>query len=281
MSKTIYSQSRLKCYLTCQRKYLFSYIDDIQPRKKNEPLVFGTIIHSMLEEYYKKGTLNFSIYSLKDMFVEEGLGQRGMTCGIKASALLESYIKKYKIGEYRRYNVEKTFLMIINFRNRKLHLKGILDLSNDIEIVDHKVMGQLNDVTTSKYYNNYQICYYFLLHPAAQKFTMNFIKRPGQFLGKKEGIDDFNKRVHKLVSSRKNEFFKRITFYREEFEPEELLKQIYTVIEEIEIKTRIMETHPNEVEWFPQVGYCKGCDYWEICASDGRVNRKKFSVGGK
>lgn len=44
------SQSKMKTYRRCRRAYHFKYVEEIRKKSKKRPLVFGTLIHRMIEE---------------------------------------------------------------------------------------------------------------------------------------------------------------------------------------------------------------------------------------
>src|SRR5690606_1207928 len=52
-----YSASKLQTFLDCPRKFYFSYIDkvfpDIQLEKDFDPMTSGTIIHEIIERFFK------------------------------------------------------------------------------------------------------------------------------------------------------------------------------------------------------------------------------------
>jgi len=51
--KTVLTNSALKTFKTCARKYYWRYIEQITPRETPEALALGTAVHSFLECFYK------------------------------------------------------------------------------------------------------------------------------------------------------------------------------------------------------------------------------------
>lgn len=44
--------SEVDTFLSCRRKYKYSYVDLLEPKRKQKPLYFGTLMHQWLQTYY-------------------------------------------------------------------------------------------------------------------------------------------------------------------------------------------------------------------------------------
>jgi hypothetical protein len=71
------SNSSLTTYQTCQKKWQWSYVEKLKPRKKSGALTLGTIIHKAFDMYYKP-TSTKDIVSYIDSAYKEELSKVGI-----------------------------------------------------------------------------------------------------------------------------------------------------------------------------------------------------------
>lgn len=50
----IITHSSLECFKSCRHKYKLRYLDGIVPKKKSDALLFGSAMHAVLEQYFKR-----------------------------------------------------------------------------------------------------------------------------------------------------------------------------------------------------------------------------------
>lgn len=55
------SFSRINRYLTCPEQYRLYYVERLRPRLDNASLVFGTVIHLAIADFFRTGEIRWSI----------------------------------------------------------------------------------------------------------------------------------------------------------------------------------------------------------------------------
>lgn len=175
LSKRVWSATSLKTYLHCKRKYYLHYIAQIKEHHfslKPQNFEIGTVIHSVLEQFYSKQTkldedtqntvLNDSFDLLKQknpfMLLDFALWKRK----------LEKFIANEKLEfVHKQKSVYKTEMPFsITYEN--IALKGVIDRidigKEFFEIIDYKTSSSLN-VDTQKTYEkstDFQLEFYYL-----------------------------------------------------------------------------------------------------------------------
>jgi RecB family exonuclease len=102
------SATKLKTYLSCQRKFYYRYIKQLdEPQKITpslDPAEIGSLLHQMLYEIYTK-TANFDIYKLP-LYLSQSFAKAKKACDIKSAYVLSIWEKKMEAfcqKEMQRY----------------------------------------------------------------------------------------------------------------------------------------------------------------------------------
>jgi ATP-dependent helicase/nuclease subunit B len=175
LSKLVWSATSLKTYLECKRKYYLKNIVKIKEHHfslKPQNFEIGTIIHSVLEQFYSKYSkldentkndiLNDYFQSLKQqnpfMQLDFALWKK------KLEHFIVNEKKEFVQKEKRVYKTEMPFA--ITYEN--IALKGVIDRidigKNFLEIIDYKTSRSIS-VDTLKTYEktvDFQLVFYYL-----------------------------------------------------------------------------------------------------------------------
>lgn len=97
-----FSASKFQAYLDCPRKFYFSYVDKVFPNlalmKDFDPMTSGTIIHRIIELYYKRGLSPEKVSELTTEVMEEHIQER------KLQLPRETYLQRRLIFNHRAMN---------------------------------------------------------------------------------------------------------------------------------------------------------------------------------
>jgi hypothetical protein len=97
------SNSEVGSWLTCQRKYHFEYVMDLEPKVQSTPLTKGILIHAMLEEYYIGKSESLTEEECREMATEPLM--RAMTEGLLPVDEL-GYLRDLVYGYFIRYELD-------------------------------------------------------------------------------------------------------------------------------------------------------------------------------
>ena len=282
----VLTNSRASCYLTCPRKHDIAYNRGIRPTTVSHALNFGTLMHKLLESYWKHGeTLRVS---------SDGVHPLDWA---KATALMRGYIERW----HRVDEDAKTLAVELAFecplldpetmdRHPIYRMGGKLDLiierGGTLCIMDHKTTSE--DISpASRYWDRVsmspQMTQYFVgaesLGHHCTEFVFDVIRKPTISLldatpeesrkYKKDGtlyanqrefsetIEDYSTRLEDDIGSRPEFYFQRRSFRRDDAMVRDHLRDIWNIAPAL--------VWPS----FKNPDSCKkfgDCEYLPICA---------------
>jgi hypothetical protein len=279
-----FSPTKLRTFVTCERKYKYQYIDRLAPLIYQRPLEFGSMGHTILEKYYIHKQLTDdgkeSSFSLTDILAEirearEAIGFSGNTVQFfeqdmaALEGMLIAYVAKYNNFEkdYHILGVEQRILS--EQRYAGIQLEGIIDALWTDEngkhwVVDHKFMSRINETWVRKMPLDYQTHTYIKLAnewlaakglDPVRGILFNVIKKPTKRLKQKQSIREYMMEISSDYIERPGEFYHRVpvivtTQHRADFE--EFLNRV---------SADMLRAH--ELESFRQNVY--QCDVMGVC----------------
>lgn len=170
LSKLKWSATALKSYLTCKRKYYFSYIKNIKDHNislKPQSFEIGNIIHNCLEEAVKQNNLNIE-------FINNYLTSYQKS---NPYLILELELWKKKMVDFIAYeNIRRDNKIVIDkaelpfeLKYNDITIKGKIDRidkysDGSYEILDYKTSSNLKIDTIKTYENStdFQLEFYYL-----------------------------------------------------------------------------------------------------------------------
>ena len=168
LTKFQWSASSLKIFLQCRRKFYLQYILKIKEHTislKPKNFELGEIIHSILEEYYKSASFEYS--KIEELFLKYKSDNPFLILE------LEIWKKKLKdFYEYEKYRLKNRKIIALeqdfNLKFEEFSLKGVIDrvdiFEDKYEVIDYKTSNNLK-VDTSRTFENsddFQLEFYYL-----------------------------------------------------------------------------------------------------------------------
>lgn len=253
------SASKLKTYKACKRKYELSYIENLEPIKKEEALEIGSTYHSYVEKI------------LKGEYNEYAYGSMTTANDAKMVAMLyafEKYIKPYlpKVVE-----TEKPFEICID-KNKNYILNGIIDaVAEDGTIIEHKTTSLALD---EKYQQRLdwddQVPIYMLANDTTE-CIYTVCQKPTIRMKKDEDLLDFCNRCKKWYDENPNE---KVGVFKIKAKQEDVLEEYGELI-------AMCNEMENTKIFYKNASNCSimGCPYSSICLNYDKdavlVNFKK------
>ncbi len=171
------SYSRIQKYLTCPEQYRLHYIEKLRPRVQSASLVFGSVMHLTLAEYFRRGanpveTFNREWQALHSVEMRYSRSDSWQKLKDTGNTLLRKFCQEeaWKFG--RTISVEQPFTL--GFSNLDRPLIGTIDLVAEVQgkrtVIDFK--------TAASDFENYevvladQLTVYALAEPAAEQFAL-------------------------------------------------------------------------------------------------------------
>ncbi|MCK4440434.1 MAG: PD-(D/E)XK nuclease family protein, partial [Sulfurovaceae bacterium] len=161
MTKITWSSTRLKTFLTCQRKYYYIYEQQLRPKKDNE-LNEGLFLHKLLENLFKEQSFFESFDDMKremdkllDKLLESKTPKINYTKLLwkaKLTKLIEQQILHFKAG-WRVIELEKQIVGEIDGVNFKGVVDRIDQYTTHTLILDYK-SGSIIEANRSKNLEN-------------------------------------------------------------------------------------------------------------------------------
>lgn len=228
------SASSTKTYSSCAKKYYYSYINKIYPRKEWAHLTLGSFTHSCLEQFHESWLKdkNLELSSLMGQAFSDQRNNFKLTDEQleDAKAMLQDYL--FQVERNGMPNVlsnEESFEIVIeNYLMRGFIDRIDVDKDGLFHIIDYKTSK------TDKYMDEFQLLVYGVAlkrkHPTIEKIRGSYVllRQSSRLLTYEFDVDDLLKCENKIV-----EFGKSIE---------------------------------NEVEWATNPSpLCKWCDFYEPC----------------
>lgn len=249
------SASSIGGYVDCGLAYRFSKIDKIKPEFVPDALVYGSVIHQVLEFYHHQRMIGDkpSLMELTALFekkwtiqIEETpdiqfkRGKDAQSLLLEGKSLLATYYTSYPDSGYRVIALEEAFRFEVS--GLPLPIIGAIDMLEEDEagtiiITDHKTTARA--YSTDEIDQNFQMTIYGMAMKAAGYGDREIILR-----------------LDCLIKTKKPRFEQYYTVRSEEDE-HRALRKIQSVWEGICKGVFI----PNDGSW-----KCKGCSYQRHCA---------------
>ena len=148
MAKSIQlSSSKIQTFLSCRRKYWFSYVENLKPITREAPLSFGSSLHSALELMFKNGngkaTCKEELYkAIVDSYTPDELLASGCEPDV---ALLAALAFDKSVGwrsSWEFLNVEPSF-EVSTGHGKKLvgRYDGIIRVNGSLYVLEHKTVS--------------------------------------------------------------------------------------------------------------------------------------------
>jgi len=263
-TKTI-TTSSLTSFAHCPRRYFYSYIKKIRPKETPLPILIGLWGHYRLANIYAGNSQNLE-HRKPEQNLPEGVD-------IYVDELINQYVRVYaeEIEKYRSQSelfVEREFAVPLK---KGYELAGVYDIYDEDSktIYDHKFKTLLG---TEKVEAENQASAYLLALPQAERFCINMLCTSALKQKKNENPEDYRKRLADLASKKPGTFFKRVYFYRSEFNLELFKKKVEYYIHKI-------ETAQWEFEGFYSM-QCRNCPFSDIC-NTGVVGENYVEAGSE
>lgn len=235
MTMETFSATKIREFVTCQKRYQYRYVDGLAPRAYIRALEFGSIGHKFLEEYYKS-LRDGTPYDTKAVAeqIKEARGLEGFdaysmqtfeTDVFTACGMIEAYINHYKSDNelYEVLLVEQMLQYSSKFNDRIL--RGVPDVilkerkSKFVWIVDHKFLTNITEGLVKKLPLDYQIQAYLKMgkewlaktHPdlILRGAIYNVVRKPSKKLKKNQTLTEYQHELFEDYSLRPEEFFYR------------------------------------------------------------------------
>lgn len=230
-----FSASKIRQFLSCEKKYEYKYVDGLLPRTYQRALEFGSIGHKFLENWYThlKDGGEFNLKAISETIkTDRGLEdfdsfttQAFETDLYTVHGMIAAYTKFYENDpkQWEILAVEQLIDYAQSFEG--IHLRGIPDLvvkernSDFVWIIDHKFLAQITQGLLKKLPLDIQVHMYLKmvkqyinkLYPELKirGVIYNIVRKPGIRQKKDESLEAFQLRLFKDYSDRPEEFFFR------------------------------------------------------------------------
>ena len=272
--ETQISHSKLSTYKRCRRCYYYTYILGLQRKVPQINMEVGNLFHIEMSILHEIDTVLVKKYQNDSIDYRTDL------------------VKKYRNIETSEVNLPKELRNIdtmievyptLNMKKPKalaerwasaaindIHILAKLDLQIENEnreteiIYDWKWSGNPDFYT--HFTTRHQAAMYFLLKEKAQSITFRCFRKPALKYKHKETEDQYYHRVKEDINDRPKYYINDKTFYRSEYDLDELLDEITFFCNEI------LENIEHGIKAFPQEdsgcwAYSSWCDYLPICQS--------------
>lgn len=197
------TQSLLTIYLQCRVKFLLK-VNRYYIPATSTALHFGSMVHTLLEQYYKTGKYDSANYKSDEIVIDQQEVERQKAV---AEALLNVYVKVYKDSFT---NIEETLAVKFNGVTLRLKIDGI----DKNYVVDHKTKSRIDedallDVLTFDFQSLFYITALELHFKKDFKGAYNnIIRNPAHKQGK-DTLKDFQVRLQSEIEAEPDHFFKR------------------------------------------------------------------------
>lgn len=239
MMLTSFSVSRMREFLSCEKRYEYKYVMNLAPRTYARALEFGNMGHKFLELYYEhirqgntpetydfdgveklirteRGEEDFDAFS-KQAFETDMYALKGM---------IPSYINYYK-EDTKKFEVLLTELMMKDdIIYEGITFKGKPDLvvaersTGYVWVVDHKFLAQVTQGLIRKLPLDYQVHAYLKMMEVYLKtlnrpelklrgVIYNIVKKSGKRVKKDQSISDYQQELFADYTEKPQEYFFR------------------------------------------------------------------------
>jgi hypothetical protein len=199
------------------------------------PLYFleSQLGHELVQEHLGGKKIDWSIY--KEMEDDEIARLKALVSSLVLFSIenpaFEAQIEKEKDG---------------------LFFLGFLDILANKEAVELKFVSSFDWRESWKS----QIGFYFWLEPSLERILLALFKKPKTSKANSETIEDFSLRLSKSIQRRPRDYYSEIIFRREEFDYEEIEREIQVLLDYSKWVERLR---------FRNTSACDLCEYIDLC----------------
>lgn len=286
--KALLTNSSRNCLNDCKRKYYYKYILGYRPVKRSEALYFGSLMHKLLEIWWKEN-LGMALHWLH----QQEINEYNKFHFQKARALINCYDLKWCDSRYDNPVVEKKYRFpLFNVKtkrqSKKFDLGGKCDVIVGKTLIEHKTTVDPIDASSNywkKLSMDAQISGYYLgaesLDMKCDDCIYDVIKKPKQIPYKKtpdirykkdgtpyanqhledETPQEYYERVMEVVSNDIDSYFVRKQVPRLDSDLIEYLNDMWGVAMEINY-------HTNNNNWPRNPAACNNygtCAFFDVC----------------
>jgi len=154
------SASAINDYIDCSLQYKFGRIDRLKPEFTSDALIFGTVIHKVLDQFHQEKLMGnrMTLEEMQESFekhwtaatkgkhdIKYANGKTGESLLLEGKDLLATYYDKFPGDNFKILAIEEAFSF--NLPDLPLPIIGVFDLieedeSDTIIIVDWKTAGK-------------------------------------------------------------------------------------------------------------------------------------------
>ncbi len=278
------TNSARSSFLNCRRKYQYSYVYGLAPRKPSIPFLVGGLYHNALDRAY---TNRFNI----DLKAERRVAEKACEKASRAPGLsseesdkiwtqssivmglLTGYQKLYMKQDKERWEViEAEGAFDVPLPNGWRY-RGKTDLvvrekkTKAVVLVEHKTTGRLDAGYIAKLPLDNQILGYIWAKNkeklGIRKVVYNVAKKPGIRLTQKESLKDFCKRLENEYLSNPGAYYYRETLTFEQKDVDNFATEMFKFVDEVD---RCQDTK----HYYQNTGQCTAmgvCPFMNLCVS--------------
>ncbi|MGB1227358.1 MAG: PD-(D/E)XK nuclease family protein [Poseidonibacter sp.] len=170
LTKFEWSATSLKVFLDCKRKFYLQYILKINEHTislKPKAFELGSIVHSILEKYYKNTSYDLNYEMIENLFMEYRSSNPFLALDLEIwkKKLYDFYVyDKQRLESRKIVELEKKF----NITFDDIKIKGVIDrvdsFEDRYEVIDYKTSSSLKVDTLKNYEksNDFQLEFYYL-----------------------------------------------------------------------------------------------------------------------
>ena len=275
------TNSARSTFMNCQKKYEYSYIYGLAPRKTNIPFLVGGLFHDELEHMYKDKKLNIKAMEKR---VSKACEKACKYPGVLAddsekiwmqqaivTGMVKGYAAMYLKGDLTKYRVVETEGEFKTNINKEWVYRGKKDLvvssikTKKLYLVEHKTTAMITAGYVGKLPMDNQILgYAWTQKKSGKKFDgiiYNVTKKPGIKQRQTESLQQFYKRVEEEYMLNPGAYFYRETI---NFTDKDLLR----FEEELKRFVGYIERAYSENYFMQNAGHCNSmgiCPFMQLC----------------
>lgn len=261
-------------YMTCPRKYFYSYIEGVVPKGTPAPLRMGSVFSSALE-YWDEWMVTKAYTDL--IFNEDNPYQRQKLCHERdvVITLVRQYMAKYPRHD-REYEIPEILIGECSFKG---FIDGRLD---DLTLVENKLLSQWPQSREDALPLNDQVVGYVAAYskimdvPADQiRVRYHVTRKPGLRQRKDEDFITFTARCVEDILKREDHYQIDVPVQVTQATVDEWWEDTNDV-------ARAMVASASTGVWPKNTGACTLygtlCEYWNLCSANGEEEFSKAMI---
>ena len=284
MTQRTYTSSEIREWKNCRLKWWFRYRELLVPKRPQEALSFGALIHAGAEAYYRGEEWRLAIGTYIREQDTPWTSEESLFVIATACALLDGYIKRdpvIRLG-HTVESVEREFIVQLRGpagRKYSRHLLagkrdlGTRDSSGNLWLWDHKTAA--NSLDPVKLDIDDQMSYYLWADKqdgiSACGIMYNLIRKPSIKPRKSEKPAEWGKRLAEDIESRPEFYYQQEQIVKSRRQMAQIQRDLWNLAHEIGVAPIYRNSH----------GTCSifGCAYRDLCQNDSAAVRSaKFKI---